>query len=379
MRLYSKNEWKDIPWPSSDKGRHLQAFLEPILKEGSNAFISNVKSNLYILHIDDLFLPITVNEREYHNSYVCSIYSYLLYAEEEMQRHQRNFLRIILFPILAIIKFWFKWSKINQLVSVNNFFLSTNLYDSISFKQVKRISGFLKQQFPHYAILFRSLNNYTEKTLVQTLKNLKYDFITSRSIYFFDPKNHPYLPSKKRWIIQKDQKLLKQANLQVIEHNDFKIQDASRIKDLYELLYLKKYSYFNPDFSIRFFEDAILKKTFILKGVLYEGNLVGVIGFFKTKGIMATPIVGYDTNLPEKLGLYRLLTILILEESLKTNTLFHMSAGVGHFKRQRGAFQELEVMAVYSSHLPLYRRVLWKVLALLFNKLGAPILKKYKL
>jgi len=104
-----------------------------------------------------------------------------------------------------------------------------------------------------------------------------------------------------------------------------------------------------------------------------------VIGFFKKKKIMATPIVGYDTTLPDSLGLYRLLTVLMIEESLSTNTLFHMSAGVGHFKRQRGAFQELEFMSAQYKHLALYRRILWKSLALLFNGIGAPILKKYKL
>jgi hypothetical protein len=107
--------------------------------------------------------------------------------------------------------------------------------------------------------------------------------------------------------------------------------------------------------------------------------LVGVIGFFKIKGIMATPIVGYDTKLPESLGLYRLLTALVLEESLSSGAIFHMSAGVGHFKRQRGAFQVIETMAVVCNHLPFYRRFIWKSLGFLLNKIGAPVLKKYKL
>lgn len=379
MRLYSKDDCSSIPWPSTVEGKRLRSFFEPILREGVNAFIGNVRSQVYILHIEDLFIPLTVNEKEYRNSYVCSMYSLLLYAEEEMLRHRKYILRFFFTPLLSFIKLWFRWSKINQLVIVNNFFLSTNLYDAISFEQLQRISDFLVSRFPSHAILFRSLNSYTEKSLVQALQKLKTDFITSRSVYFFNPKLHSQLPSKKRWIIRKDKKIQDSDSIQILQHKDFHGNDALDVKRLYDLLYLEKYSHFNPAFTLRFFEQAIQGETFTLRGIRMEGRLVGVIGFFKKKGVMATPIVGYDTALPESRGLYRLLTALMLEESLSSDTLFHMSAGAAHFKRQRGAFQELETMAVFCKHLPLYRRSIWKVLGVLFNTIGAAILKKYKL
>ncbi|MGL5626114.1 MAG: hypothetical protein ACRDDW_01180 [Candidatus Rhabdochlamydia sp.] len=379
MRLYSKEDWFSIPWPNTDEGKRMRSFFEPLFQEGVKNFIGNIQSEIYILHLDDLFIPLTVNEKEYYNSYVCSIYSLLLYAEEEMKRHHRNFLQILLFPFLGLLKLWFRWSKINRIVIVNNFFLSTNLYDSISSDRVEKLCEFLINRFPHHAIIFRSLNTYTEESLIHILHRLGSSFITSRSIYFFDPKYYSHLPSKKRWIIQKDKKLQKQDNIQILKHKNFQPCDALEIKRLYDLLYLEKYSYFNPAFTVRFFERVIKDKTFVLSGIKYKDRLVGVIGFFKKKGIMATPIVGYDTNLPESLGLYRLLTACMLEESLNANVIFHMSAGVGHFKRQRGAFQEIEMMAVLCKHLPFYRQFLWKMLALLFNKIGTFILKKYKL
>lgn len=379
MRLYSKEEISLIPWPDSAEGNRLRSFFEPLLKEGSEALIANVQTQVYILHIDDLFMPLTVNAKEYHNSYVCSIYSFILYAEEEMERHRKHILRIILYPFLRFLKVWFRWSKINQLVIVNNFLLSTNLYYFLSACQVQRICQFLKKRFPDHAIMFRSLNAYTEEKLVHDLRTMGCDFITSRSVYFFDPKNYSNLPSKKRWIIQKDKKLREQDKIKILQHNDFHIGDALEIKRLYDLLYLEKYSYFNPAFTVRFFEQAIQNQTFTLSGILYEGRLVGVIGFFKIRRIMATPIVGYDTKLPESLGLYRMLTASVLEDSLSSNTIFHMSAGVGHFKRQRGAFQALESMAVLCNHLPFYRRFVWNVLGIFLNKIGAPILRKYKL
>jgi hypothetical protein len=60
-----------------------------------------VEAQVYLVEIDDLLIPLTVNEKEYSNSYVCSIYSFLLYAEEEMKRHHKNLLRVFLSPFLT--------------------------------------------------------------------------------------------------------------------------------------------------------------------------------------------------------------------------------------------------------------------------------------
>jgi hypothetical protein len=379
MRLYSKEEWAQIPWPCNEEGQWLRSFFEGMLKEGVTAYISNVRSSLFMLHCDDLLIPITVNETEYGNSYVCSLYSFVSYAEAEMKRHGKYLLRILSCPFLTMLKLWFRLSGINRLVIVNNFFLSTNLYGKLLPHQVKCICTFLQQRFPDYTIIFRSLNTLTEEKLIDTLALLGSDFITTRSVYFFDPKRYSILPSKKRWIIQKDKKLQDKHKIQIIQHNEFCPEDAPEIKRLYDLLYLEKYSLYNPSFTVRFFEQVIQNKTCTLTGLKYDGRLVGVIGFFAMKGIMATPIVGYDTQAPEQLGLYRLLTACVLEQSLVTGTLFHMSAGVGHFKRQRGAFQEIETMAAVCGHLSFHRRILWKTLGVFFNRVGSRILVKNKL
>lgn len=379
MKIYSSQQWSEIPWPNTIEGQHLKNLIEPQLRYGTDHFISNVDSQLFILHINDCFIPVSVNEKEYSNSYVCSLYSYLSYAEEEMDRHHKFILKTLLSPLLTIVKYAFKLCKINKVAIVNNFFFSTNLFDSLTDDELKKIHLFLLKTFPNHAILFRSLNNYFEKKIINYLDKLNYNFITSRSIYIFDPHHLRHLSSKKRWIIQKDHKLIFQNSITIINEDDFTKADASKVKDLYDQLYLKKYSSLNPNFTIDFFKKMIETKTISLKGILFRDKLVAVIGYFKKKGIIATPIVGYEIDLLEKLGLYRILTALILQESINTDCPFHMSAGVGHFKRQRGAFQELESMAVYIKHLPLYRRLLWLSLSFLFNKIGAPILKKQKL
>jgi len=335
MRLYSSLDMEKIPWGDAPR----QSYLKPLLKEGSEAFIANVNSQLYILHIDDLFIPITLNNQEYSNSYVCSIYSYLLYAEEEMQRHKKTFLKALLFPLTSSVKLWFKLTKINKVVAVNNGFLSTNLYPKISQNQIERITHFLVRKFPQHTLLFRSLNDVTEGKTLKHLTTNGFDLITSRSVYFLNPETFASLPSKTRWILKKDRRLKENPDVEIVTHDALSVQDAPRLKALYDQLYLEKYSRYNPAFTERFFQEAILNKSFILTGVKYLGNLVGVIGYFKENGVMTTPIVGYDMSAPASLGLYRLLTSLIIEESLATKTLLNMSAGAARFKRVRGSFK----------------------------------------
>jgi hypothetical protein len=77
---------------------------------------------------------------------------------------------------------------------------------------------------------------------------------------FFDPKNYPNLSSKKRWIIQKDKRLREQAEIEMLDHSDFHLSDALELKRLYDLLYLEKYSYFNPAFTVRFLRRRSRKK-----------------------------------------------------------------------------------------------------------------------
>ncbi len=379
MKLYSCCDFKNIEWPQTYEGQRQKSLLEPFLKHNTKELISNIETQFYILNFSEHFIGISVNDKEYLNSYVCSLYSYLLYAEEEMERHNKKILKTILTPFLSLIKLGFKASKINKVVIVNNFLFSTNLLDNLKEEEIKKIHDFLLKKFPHHTLLFRSLNIYLNNNIISFLKKLDYDFITSRSVYIFDPKLFKELPSKKRWIYHKDLKLSKQNGLVILQEKDFTLEDSKAIKDLYDELYLKKYSPLNPAFTPLFFEHSLKTKSLSFKGINYNNRLVGVIGYFKKANVLATPIVGYDPSLKDSFGIYRLLTSLMIKESLDTNSIFHMSAGVGHFKRQRGAFQELESMAVFCDHLPIYRRFVWKILAFLFNKIGTPLLKKQKL
>ena len=101
-----------------------------------------------------------------------------------------------------------------------------------------------------------------------------------------------------------------------------------RIKELYDLLYIKKYSPINPQFTTAYIENAHRQKLIRMRGLRDgEGVLQGVVGCFVRGGVMTVPIVGYNTALPQRTGLYRMLMSMVLQEAAERSMLLHLSSG----------------------------------------------------
>ncbi|NTJ18559.1 hypothetical protein G6L45_33290 [Agrobacterium rhizogenes] len=62
VRFYDRSSLEDMDWPNTEDGRYARAYLEPLMLQGTRGFIINVSTNLLIARIDDLVLPLTVNE-----------------------------------------------------------------------------------------------------------------------------------------------------------------------------------------------------------------------------------------------------------------------------------------------------------------------------
>ena len=48
-----------------------------------------------------------------------------------------------------------------------------------------------------------------------------------------------------------------------------------------------------------------------------NGRLDGVVGCFVRNNVISSPLVGYDTTLPIDLGLYRMLSAIVLGEAAR--------------------------------------------------------------
>lgn len=354
------------------------AYALPLVREGARVYVRNVETELQLMQVGRHLLPITINHFEYDNSYVCSPYStYIRYALEELYLLRSRFLQKGLATVIGAIAPLLKRAKIDQNIHLNNWLLSTNLYEPIDRGELQELTNCLTREFFEHALVFRSLNDVTNAEMIDELHHLNYIMVPSRQVYFFDGRAPDYLRKKNNlW----DRKLLEKAPFDIVGHDEIQPDDYPRIKQLYDLLYIEKYSLLNPQFTTAFIKNTHKQNLIRMKGLRDgKGVLQGIVGCFIRGGVMTVPIVGYNTGLPQRTGLYRMLMSMILQEAAERNMLLHLSSGAAHFKRIRGGKPAIEYSAVYVRHLPVGRKVVWTFLSLLLNKVGVPVMRRYRL
>ena len=166
-----------------------------------------------------------------------------------------------------------------------------------------------------------------------------------------------------------------------IEHGDaLNVDEFERLEQLYNLLYLDKYSPLNPHYSAAWLRQGAADGWLELRVLRSAcGRIDGVVGWFASDAVLSAPIVGYDTALPQRTGLYRQLTRLCLEEAANRRMLLNFSSGAAHFKRLRGGQAQIEYSMVQIAHLPLRQRLVWRLLAALLQGIGVPLMRMLKL
>ncbi|MBB6214316.1 hypothetical protein HNQ80_000385 [Anaerosolibacter carboniphilus] len=373
VELFDESNIDQIKWPRGYDGEYARNYLIPLIKEGTDRYINNIKTKLMILSIDNILLPITINESEYDNSYVCSPYThYVSYSIEELKELKEPKLESGFRFVLNILGSLLKAGKVNKTIHVNNWLVSTNLYATMTKEQVQEVTGFLSRRFPGYTIVFRSLNQFTNSSIFDSFGDLGFEMIASRRAYIFDP--HKELNSKARHILKKDRKVLEDSDYVWVDAGGISSDDIDRLLSLYNQLYLDKYSYLNPQFSREFIKLALNSKILELFALKDSEEIKGTIGFFHRNGVMTTPFFGYDLKVSKEAGLYRILSLKLMEEARSRNLILHQSSGAGEFKKCRGGVPVVEYSAVYIKQLPLFRKAVWKMLSIITNKIAMPII-----
>ncbi|CAI6076630.1 hypothetical protein PAECIP112173_02437 [Paenibacillus sp. JJ-100] len=380
VHLYDQNSINEMDWPDTEDGRYARLYLEPMMLNGTQSYISNVETTLLLARLDDLVIPLTVNEAEYDNAYVCSPYThYVSYAKQELNMLQKPVLEKGLSVLLSLLGWGMRQSRINKVVNVNNWMLSTNLYPAMSGEQAVKLLIAVQERYPKHAIVFRSLCPGLHLDLTDKLRDAGCRLIPSRQIYLYHASDPNFGNAKSRWLLKRDYQLLAKHGYDFVSEADMTMADIPRIAELYRLLYLEKYSYHNPQFSERMITTAMATGTLRLYGLRKEGQLDAIMGYFCRNGVMTTPLFGYDTAVPQSVGLYRMLSACLIGQARDKGHLLHESAGAAQFKRNRGAVADFEYSAVYVRHLPRGRRWCWSLLDRLLNRVGVPLMRRMKL
>ncbi|GAB1469652.1 hypothetical protein MASR2M66_05290 [Chloroflexota bacterium] len=358
--LFTCENIHSLPFPQTDDGDYARRYLVPLMTEDPQKYIHNVhNTQLMAVKIDDVILPITVTDFHPQNTYTVSPYShYVSYGAFEEVKHLHNPLaEIAVKLIMTPVSWYFRYAELDKLVFVNNYLLSTNLYPSINGEQLSALNEALIQWFPKRAIIFRSVDQKKNPHIYQTLKEHGYDLVLSRQVWYMDP-----VAALKTRQCREDLRVLKKNGYEVVNGKDLTDNELHRAIELYNLLYLQKYSFYNPQFTFEFLKLARDKDILHMVGLKKDGHLNAIMGFFVRNGAMTQPLFGYDTSLPVEEGLYRLLTLITLQEGVKRGLLVHASGGVGKFKKVRGGESVTEYNAVYTKHLPRRRQLPWKLI-----------------
>ncbi|MEB0079633.1 hypothetical protein QN386_19145 [Pseudomonas sp. CCI3.2] len=346
--------------------------------------IGNVKTRMALLDTASQQVPVSITDgiEPERNCYVVSMRTaYSGYALEELKRLHRP---LLTWPLKVLAKGadrLFQAAKIDKLVLINNWLLSTNLYSpGWDNTDLGALTDMLRREFPDHGIGFRSLNDFSNQGLRERLGGLGFLSIPSRQIYLFDGQAGPQSPFTRHHSTRIDASLLRRSPYTVVTGAELNAAEFERIEHLYNLLYLKKYSSLNPQYSAHWMECGQRDGWLELRALRnVQGRIDGVVGWFTNSVIVSAPVVGYDTSLPQKIGLYRQLTQLSLQEAAKRQQVLNFSAGAADFKRVRGGQPRIEYSLIYVDHLPWGRRFVWKLLSMLLHRIGVPLMRKLKL
>ena len=364
-QLFTRENIHTLPFPSTDDGEYARHYLIPLMTGDPQKYIRNVYSTqLMAVKVGETTIPITVSDFHPQNTYTVSPYShYVSYGAFEEVKHLNN--AVAEFAVKAVMNplaWYFRKAELDRVVFVNNYLLSTNLYPSVNSDQLSAASEALIGWFPDRAIVFRSVDQKKNPHVYRTLEGLGYDLVLSRQVWYMDP-----VESLKTRQCREDVRVLKKNGYETVNGKDLSDAELHRAVELYNLLYLEKYSYYNPQFTFEFLKLARDHAILHMVGLKKDWQLNGIMGFFVRNGAMTQPLFGYDTSLPMDEGLYRLLTLVTLQEGVKRGLLVHASGGVGKFKKVRGGESVTEYNAVYTRHLPKRRQLPWKLIGKVSN------------
>lgn len=346
VALFDKDSIDQINWPQTPETLQAKAIPLAMLKEGVERYISNVQTRLFLLKIDDVILPITVNEKEYENSYLTSNY----FAIRKMQERAPKTMQFFIKGAGLLLK----GIEVNRAVIVNNWLLSGTIYPQITEEQLQLLTQFLQRRFPNHLLMFRGLNFRENTHLIERLQKLSYHKFYARKVFYYDPGAPK--SKKTRYHQRRDLRLMEKAGYQVVQTDDWE-----RLIELYNFVYKDKHTKYCPRYSAHFLQKAVSSGFLTVKAIEHQGKIEGVFGFFLRDQTMIVPFLGYDIYSERKMDLYRILTMLIIMEAEKRELLLNDGSGGERAKSFRGMQPVEEYSLIYAKHLKWTRSTFWKI------------------
>ena len=342
-----------VDWPPGQD--MAQAYVEAFARLGSEALISNLRTRVMAIASQDRLQPLSVNDGEIGDAYVCLHSAYALYAKAELDLVDVGPAKPLLAMAADITGLAMRSARLNHVVHLNNWMLSTNLHGTWSGEDLPDIRGLLTNRFPGHVLALRSLTEWSDAALMAEARADGWILLPAREVLVTDDLDRDWRPRRDTL---RDLKLLNREGVIRDRLEQLSPGDAARISELYGLLYLDRYSRLNPDFT-----PAYVELTHQIGLIRYEGlrgpdgRLSAFVGYYSHGDVLTAPLVGYDTSRPAKEGLYRMACALFALAAERGGFRLNGSAGARTFKLNRGARPVIEYTAYYVDHLPLTTRL----------------------
>jgi hypothetical protein len=373
MILYDENTIANAPWPDTEEGRKARDFLIPLFQQGTQAFFED-RSTLRLLALDELLIPLSINDGEYGNSYFFSIFARYITSQRAALKtgKWKPLPRLAMGSALWSMGALLQGTRINKVIQVDNWPTLRNMGAPLTADQVRRLTEFLAARYPQHAIVFPALSTATHAPLCNHLKASGYAFAFMTHTRVLLPHGHePGRKARENW--RRDARLLKTSGYQLVDARDMP-GCAPRLAELYRMLNREKYST-NPPISPAFFEAALRGEMIQLRLLVKDGRIDSFYGFHVKGDVLFSPAAGYELSLPQELGLYRILNNVLMQEALDRGIAIETGGGADPFKNLRGDRPVPRYNAVYSAHLPSYRQAGWRLVQKLANDNLLPVVR----
>ncbi len=264
-------------------------------------------------------------------------------------------------------------SGLHRAVLVGNHLLSTNLHPVWNRSDIRQATAELITRFPARPLALRNVCPAVDPLLCEALTASGWQLVPARRIYLVDPRDPAVW---KHNHLKRDRKLLHGKDLALAGPADIPGSELPTLRALFRQLFLDKHCALNPDFTPEFFALCQQQRFLDLHALRLDGRAVGVLGVHERDGWVTTPLIGYDTTLPQQLGIYRRLMALLYEEAQRRGCRLHLSSGAGSFKAGRGGEPHLEYTAVFTRHLNLARRLAGDAFTGLLQRFAPRVLER---
>ena len=355
--LYTKKDYFHFISRYTDKKNSIEANL---LAHDSVDYVSNVTSCMAAIGLDEEAWSVSVNEGDGTTALICSPYvTYVKYPQDIMGKFNKFWVRALFSTLLSVVQLLCKATKIDQVAQVNNNLNSLLKHSRRFIARLPNLTELLIRHYPQHSILFFRVNGDLDKPLLKGLRKNGYILFPDRAAHLFYPGSG-YM---KRSYPKRDRALLRNTRYKVVSHDELTQEDGARICELYQMLFIKKHSQFNPVYTEEYFRQAIKHRWHQYVALRNpEGSIDAFISWFYQDSVMICGPLGHDIRVDQKVGLYRMVFALALKQAHDNNSVFNMGAGTDQFKLNRGSEKVLEYTAVYCKHLPFYRRIPWRLL-----------------